>query len=88
MSGGAVGGETGRGACPTASWAVCRATAASTSIASAPGTASTASPNAVDEKAAIAAATTSGPAKAPTWSSALCTANPITTEISGLFSWH
>ncbi len=48
----------------------------SNSMHAAPGTASTAKAGQSRPVMAMTAATRSGPANAPTWSSALCTANP------------
>ncbi len=45
-------------------------------MATTPGTASTARPAHIAVVTAIVPATRSGPANAPTWSSALCTAKP------------
>ena len=51
-------------------------TSSSSPIATAPGTASVARAVQVRAVSAMTPATSSGPANAPTWSRALCTANP------------
>src|SRR4051812_41207538 len=55
---------------------VLRRSQTSSAIAAAPGTASTANAGHSTPVSPTTAATSSGPANAPTWSSALCTPNP------------
>ena len=56
--------------------ALCRLSVNSSTMQTAPGMASTANAGHCAPVSAITPATRSGPAKAPTWSSALCTAKP------------